>query len=365
VELIGSPDAVTASDIDILADGDGIDILPDGPTPAIDWEGDASAALTTAGGPNALGLGGDLTIEIPPATPEAVLTIDTLTPANQPLTPTERRLRDHMRAAFWNQPSVATRFAARHYGDDELSALGRAWALAATPELRAAVARLVLSAAHAGFDLAAGLGRLRALLGKYLAYDDPPATRSLAERLLGEWALSKVGRAYGWPYEDVARLHALWVAAMAQVGDGLLSAITITGAAELPSPYAQQYRQLARRGHDPFALCSRVCPDGLCLYRYQMAGLLGDAALDRAYHHGRAQAQRTPATAHAAWAAELRRNGRDAAHLVLEDDVAEAGRQRAAACFLVQKGDALPTSRRVRQREMKRGANAALEEDSP
>jgi hypothetical protein len=364
VELIGAAattGTVGASDIDILADND-IEVLPDGGPPAIDWESDAAA---TAGGPAAPASGGELVIDLPPAAPKPVLTIDAAAPANQPLTPAERRLRDHMRAAFWDHPAVIARLPTRRYGDDELSALGRARALAAMPELRAAAARLVLSAAHEGFDLAAGVEGLRVLLGKHLAYDDAAATRPLAERLLGEWAVAQVGHAYGWPYEDVAQLQRLWAAAVAQTGDALLSAITIAGAAGLPDPYGQQYRRLARRSHDPFSLCGRVCPDGLCLYRYQMAALLGDEALDRAYHRGRAQAQRAPATAHAVWAAELRRTGRDAAHLILEDDVTNTARRRAAACFLVQKGDALPAARRIREREMKRGAAAALEEETP
>jgi len=360
VELIGAPGGVSALDIDIVADDDSIDILPD--APAIDWEGDGPILAVAPAAPPA---SSEITIDLPGTAPEAVLTIDTPAPVNQPLTAAERRLRNHMRAAFWEQPSVVASLAAQRYGEEELSALGRAGALAAVPELRAAVARLVLSTAHDEFNLAAGLGRLRALLGKYLAYDDPTATRPLAERLLGEWALSQVGRAYGWPYVEVAQLQRLWAAAVVQSGDALLSAITL-GDAVPPTPYASHYRRLSRRSHDPFPPCGRVCPDGLCLYRYQIAALLGDATLDRAYRRGRAQAERNPATAYAAWAAELRHAGGDAVHLVLEDDVADTARRRAAACFLVQKGDALPAaSRRVREREMKRGAAAALEDETP
>ena len=304
-----------------------------------------------------------LTLDLSPmAETGDILDIETPVPLNRTLSAEEKKLRAHMQATFWNTPDMAGLFKGNRPAEEELSLLDRARDISAEPELRVTFSRVALTVA-AGLGPVRALDRLRELIRKYAAYDDDSRTEHLVLSLLAHDTFRRLGDVYGWPYAEVEKLENAWQTIVeAALNPGIVQ-IQIEGESEATEGFRRLYQQLCRRPYDPYPYCRQICSDGTCLYRYHLAPLVSDSRLDHRYIEGLRSAAASSGAPHEAIAAAIRHLGRDVAQMILEDDVPEAAKQRASACFLVQKGDALPNAnQRQREREMKRGFAAVMPE---
>lgn len=277
----------------------------------------------------------------------------------------DQRVREHM-AVFREQEEVRETFRSPLIacpvctGPCVHRALARR--IAAKPEVREAFSRYVLTSVHGARYLRQGLGELREPILRHCSYlEGEPALLILTLRLLADGHFRFLGDAYQWPYADVEKLQSLFLVALEQVLPDLeVPTVTIDVGEIGLSEFQALYRDLCRRPFDPYPQCGAVCSHGICLYRFHLAPLTRQPWLHRRYADAFAQSQGDPVSTLGVEEA-LRQTGEAAARRILANESPEAARQRAAACFLIQKACAWSDAdEEQRRKAAQRGVEAIL-----
>lgn len=286
------------------------------------------------------------------------------TTSDEVLSEDDQRVREHM-AAFRGQDGVREVFRSPLIacpactGPCVHRALARR--IAAEPHVREAFARYVLTCAHWASHLRQGLGEVREHILRHIPYTRRGAALlTLSLRLLADDHFRFLGDAYQWPYADVERLQSLFLAGLEQIAPDQEASRMVAGGEIDLSDFQSLYRDLCRRSFDPYPQCSRVCSHGLCLYRFHLVPLTRQPWLHRRYMDTFTQTRADPAGMPKTKEA-LRQTARAAVRRILADEAPEVAKQRAAACFLIQKAYTWPDAdEEQRQRAAQRGVEAIL-----
>lgn len=151
----------------------------------------------------------------------------------------------------------------------------------------------------------------------------------------------KRGQQYGWNYNEVETLTQDFMALLQGVLKGEdnqpLEESTLSDEQKnRVVAFQNNYKDLCKRLYYPFAGCKKVCPDGLCLYKYHVESLLSDARLDRNFTNTMAKysgADRWEKIGKICEIAERR---------TITDKGPSEAKIKPALCFAVQKSESMP-----------------------
>ena len=284
--------------------------------------------------------------------------------AEEVLTEDDERVRDHM-AAFREEAGTQEVFRSPLIACPVCSGpcVHRALArrVVGDPQLQGAFSRYVLTCVHWAGYLKQGQNKVHQHILRHLPYPRAEADLlTLILRMLTDYHFRFLGDAYQWPYAKVEKLHSLFFAALDQAVQDVEASVAGTVREIDLGDFQSLYRDLCRRSFDPHPQCCEVCSQGLCLYRFHLAPLVGDPWLHRRYTDAFVQTRPGPAN-QLKTAEALQHTGYAAVRRVLADEAPEGAKQRAASCFLIQKAYSWPgADERQRYLAAERGVEAIM-----
>ncbi len=149
------------------------------------------------------------------------------------------------------------------------------------------------------------------------------------------------GRQYGWKYDDVDRLKKEFLSLLYNIilrrykNSSLKLPLTEEERNRVKS-FSRRYKELCKRYYNPFSGCKRVCPDGYCLYRYNVEALLSDTRLDRNFVNTIANY-----SGDEMWK-KLGEVCKIAVRRIISDGVPSEIKGKIAVCFAIQKSETMP-----------------------
>jgi len=149
------------------------------------------------------------------------------------------------------------------------------------------------------------------------------------------------GQQYGWKYDDVDRLKKeflslLYDIALKRYKNSSLKLPLTEEERDRVKSFSHRYKELCKRYYNPFSGCEKVCPDGYCLYRYNVEPLLSDARLDRNFVNTIANYSGDDM-----WK-KLGEVCKIAVRRVISDSVPSEIKGKIAVCFAIQKSETMP-----------------------
>jgi len=156
-----------------------------------------------------------------------------------------------------------------------------------------------------------------------------------------DYYFERRGQQYGWKYSDVDALKGNFLSLIYDIvleryDKSSMQSSLSDGERNSLISFQNMYKNLCKSHYYPFSGCERICPDNLCLYRYNVAPLLSDARLDRKFSNVLSKN-----SGDEMWA-KLGKVCQVAVRRVIADSAAAEEKRKVGVCFAVQKSESRP-----------------------